>query len=87
MQLSAAWLVVCEASFAVYVQEAFPVRFRGIHYVREPPFFDVVFAIIKQFWKEKILKRVSLSTLCVCVCVCVCVCMCVSQSVGMYVCL
>ena len=92
-QSSASWLVVCEAIFAVYVQEAFPVRFRGIHHVREPPFFDVVFAIIKQFWKEKILKRVSVSTGCVYVCVyhyrwaCMCVCEHVCECVCLCACI
>ncbi|ESO83200.1 hypothetical protein LOTGIDRAFT_133798 [Lottia gigantea] len=39
------------------LQEAFPARIKSIHYVNEPVFFDVIFAIIKQFLKEKILKR------------------------------
>lgn len=43
------------------LQEAFPVRFKGLHYLNEPTFFDVVFAIVKQFMKEKILRRVSIS--------------------------
>ncbi|XP_076456649.1 alpha-tocopherol transfer protein-like [Babylonia areolata] len=42
------------------LQEAFPARFKGLHYVNEPTFFDVVFAVIKPFLKEKILKRISM---------------------------
>lgn len=42
------------------IQDAFPARFRGMNYWKEPKFFDVVFAIIRQFLKEKLLKRVKL---------------------------
>lgn len=41
-------------------QEAFPCRFKGMHFVNEPTFFDVVFAIVKQFMKEKFLNRVNM---------------------------
>ncbi|XP_050418583.1 alpha-tocopherol transfer protein-like isoform X1 [Patella vulgata] len=40
------------------LQEAFPARFKSIHYINEPSFFDYVFMIIKQFLKEKIVKRI-----------------------------
>ena len=78
----------------VYFQEAFPARFKGIHYVHEPTFFDVVFTIVRQFLKEKMLKRVSLHCVRVCVvyvCVCVCVCannlMCVCVHEYVHVCI
>nr|KAG5698893.1 hypothetical protein BaRGS_006787 [Batillaria attramentaria] len=41
------------------IEEAFPCRFKGIHFLNEPTFFDVVFTIIKQFMKEKMLKRLN----------------------------
>ncbi|XP_025088912.1 alpha-tocopherol transfer protein-like [Pomacea canaliculata] len=46
--------------FTTIIQEAFPVRFKGLHYLNEPTFFDVVFAIVKQFMKEKILRRIHI---------------------------
>lgn len=45
---------------ATLLQEAFPARFKGLHYIHEPTFFDMVFAIVKQFLKDKFLKRVFL---------------------------
>ncbi|KAL8558746.1 hypothetical protein ACOMHN_043690 [Nucella lapillus] len=45
---------------ATLLQEAFPARFRGIHYVNEPTFFNMVFAVLKQFLKAKFLDRVYL---------------------------
>ena len=68
----------------VYFQEAFPARFKGIHYVHEPTFFDVVFTIVRQFLKEKMLKRVSLHCVHVCV-VYVCVCVCANNLMGVCV--
>ncbi|XP_076456647.1 alpha-tocopherol transfer protein-like isoform X2 [Babylonia areolata] len=41
-------------------QDAFPLRFRGAHYVNEPTFFDALFAIGKPFLKEKFVKRINL---------------------------
>jgi len=42
----------------VFFQDAFPARFKGIHYFNEPSIFDYVFAILKQFMKEKTVSRV-----------------------------
>ncbi|XP_021376046.1 alpha-tocopherol transfer protein-like [Mizuhopecten yessoensis] len=39
------------------LQDAFPARFKGLHYLHEPVFFDYVFAIVKQFLKEKTVSR------------------------------
>ncbi|VDI25747.1 Hypothetical predicted protein [Mytilus galloprovincialis] len=39
------------------IQDAFPARFKGIHYFNEPAIFDYVFAIVKQFMKEKTVSR------------------------------
>jgi hypothetical protein len=44
-----------------YFQDAFPARFKGIHYINEPAVFDYIFAIAKQFMKEKTVSRVRLS--------------------------
>ncbi|XP_048727428.2 alpha-tocopherol transfer protein-like isoform X1 [Ostrea edulis] len=39
------------------LQDAFPARFKGIHYINEPAVFDYIFAIAKQFMKEKTVSR------------------------------
>lgn len=39
------------------IQECFPLRIKGIHYINEPSMFDFVFSIIRPFLKEKIVKR------------------------------
>ena len=36
------------------------MRFKGIHYVNEPVVFDMIFAVIRPFMKQKILDRVSI---------------------------
>lgn len=36
------------------------MRFKGIHYVNEPVIFDMIFAVIRPFMKQKILDRVSI---------------------------
>ncbi|XP_052239474.1 alpha-tocopherol transfer protein-like isoform X1 [Dreissena polymorpha] len=40
------------------MEDCFPMRFKGIHYLNEPAVFDYIFAIMKPFLKEKILSRV-----------------------------
>ncbi|XP_052239478.1 alpha-tocopherol transfer protein-like isoform X4 [Dreissena polymorpha] len=40
------------------LEDCFPMRFKGIHYLNEPAVFDYIFAIMKPFLKEKILSRV-----------------------------
>ena len=48
--------------YPLYVpQEAFPARLKGMHVVNEPGFFDMIYAIAKQFMKDKMKKRVSIS--------------------------
>ncbi|KAK7091457.1 alpha-tocopherol transfer protein-like [Littorina saxatilis] len=42
------------------LQEAFPARIKKMNILNEPTFFDVIFAILKQFMKEKILKRIQI---------------------------
>ncbi|XP_041360760.1 alpha-tocopherol transfer protein-like isoform X1 [Gigantopelta aegis] len=39
-------------------QESFPSRFKGIHYIHEPAFFDYVFSLLKPLLKKKIIKRI-----------------------------
>ncbi|XP_060565183.1 alpha-tocopherol transfer protein-like isoform X1 [Ruditapes philippinarum] len=40
------------------LQDSFPMRFKGIHYVNEPVIFDMIFAVIRPFMKQKILDRI-----------------------------
>lgn len=40
------------------LQDCFPMRFKGIHYLNEPVIFDGIFAIMRPFMKEKILQRI-----------------------------
>ena len=40
-------------------QDAFPLRFKGVQGVREPSVITMIFTIMKQFLKEKLIKRVS----------------------------
>ncbi|XP_060066863.1 alpha-tocopherol transfer protein-like [Ylistrum balloti] len=42
---------------ASLLQDAFPARFKGLHYLHQPSFFDYVFSIVKQFLKEKTVSR------------------------------
>ncbi|XP_029650679.1 alpha-tocopherol transfer protein-like [Octopus sinensis] len=39
------------------IQECFPLRLKGIHYIHEPSMFDILFSIVRPFLKEKIVKR------------------------------
>lgn len=39
------------------LQDCFPMRFKGVHYLNEPVIFDGIFAIVRPFMKEKILQR------------------------------
>ena len=41
------------------VQEAFPIRLKGMHIVNAPSFMQYMFGIIKLFLKEKLKQRVS----------------------------
>ncbi|VDI04485.1 Hypothetical predicted protein [Mytilus galloprovincialis] len=43
--------------FMGLIQDAFPARFKGMHYFNEPTIFDYIFAIGKQFMKEKTVSR------------------------------
>ncbi|RUS73396.1 hypothetical protein EGW08_018835 [Elysia chlorotica] len=45
-------------TIASVIQNVVPMRFKRLDYVNEPSFFDLIFGLIKQFLKEKILKRV-----------------------------
>ena len=47
-------------NYANILLNCFPVRIKGIHVIEQPRVFTVVFAIISQFMKEKLRKRVYL---------------------------
>ena len=34
------------------------MRLKAVHYVNEPAIFDVIFAIVRQFMRKKLLERV-----------------------------
>ncbi|XP_045168285.2 alpha-tocopherol transfer protein-like [Mercenaria mercenaria] len=40
------------------LQDTFPMRLKGVHYVNEPTVFDIVFAVARQFMRKKLLERV-----------------------------
>lgn len=39
------------------LQDCFPMRFKGMHYLNEPVIFDAIFAVVRPFMKEKLLQR------------------------------
>ncbi|XP_046573182.1 alpha-tocopherol transfer protein-like [Haliotis rubra] len=43
--------------FSTMIQDAFPMRVKGIHYLHQPSVFEYVFSMIKPFLKEKLRKR------------------------------
>uniref|UniRef100_A0A2C9JGD4 CRAL-TRIO domain-containing protein n=1 Tax=Biomphalaria glabrata TaxID=6526 RepID=A0A2C9JGD4_BIOGL len=47
--------------FLHLIQDVIPLRLKRFDYVNEPTFFDIVFAIFKQFQKEKFTKRIVLN--------------------------
>ncbi|KAH9491605.1 hypothetical protein Btru_031017 [Bulinus truncatus] len=47
--------------FLHILQDVVPLRVKRFDYVNEPTFFDIVFAIFKQFMKEKLTKRIVLN--------------------------
>ncbi|XP_012945712.1 alpha-tocopherol transfer protein-like [Aplysia californica] len=40
------------------LQDVVPLRLKRLDYVNEPTFFDIIFSIMKQFMKEKLVKRI-----------------------------
>ncbi|XP_035659469.1 alpha-tocopherol transfer protein-like isoform X1 [Branchiostoma floridae] len=42
------------------IQEAFPARIKGMHFVNESAFLDTVFAVIRPFMKEKLKQRIKM---------------------------
>ncbi|GAB1610986.1 alpha-tocopherol transfer protein-like [Argonauta hians] len=42
---------------ASMIQECFPVRLKGVHYIHEPSMFDVLFSLVRPFLKEKLVNR------------------------------
>lgn len=42
-----------------FIQEAAPVRMKAVHFVNEPMLFNMVWALMKPFVKEKLKQRVS----------------------------
>lgn len=40
------------------IQEAFPLRFKSFHIIKEPFYFDAILAVLKPFLKDKIRRRV-----------------------------
>ncbi|PSN38176.1 hypothetical protein C0J52_14560 [Blattella germanica] len=49
-----------ELFFVVFLQETFPLRFKGFHVINQPFYFDAVFAVLKPFLKDKIRRRIYL---------------------------
>ena len=47
-------------NYANVLLNCFPVRIKGIHVIEQPRIFTIVFAIVSQFMKEKLRKRVYL---------------------------
>ncbi|KAK9509991.1 hypothetical protein O3M35_004870 [Rhynocoris fuscipes] len=45
---------------AEVIQDTFPLRFKGIHIVNQPGYFDAVYAVVKPFLKPKVKQRVYL---------------------------
>ncbi len=41
-----------------FIQEAMPIRLKEVHFVKQPFIFNMVWALIKPFVKEKLKKRV-----------------------------
>ena len=42
------------------LQEAFPMRLKGLHFINEPWIFSSLFALVKPFLKEKTVNRVCI---------------------------
>ncbi|XP_078665274.1 alpha-tocopherol transfer protein-like isoform X1 [Branchiostoma floridae x Branchiostoma belcheri] len=42
------------------IQEAFPARIKGMHFVNESPIFDGIFAVLRPFMKEKLKQRIRM---------------------------
>lgn len=41
-----------------FIQDAMPIRLKEVHFVKQPFIFNMVWALIKPFVKEKLKKRV-----------------------------
>ncbi|ESN92479.1 hypothetical protein HELRODRAFT_115835 [Helobdella robusta] len=41
------------------IQDAFPMRFKGFHFINEPTVFGYLFSLVKPFLKEKIVQRLN----------------------------
>lgn len=41
-----------------FIQEAMPIRLKEVHFVKQPFIFNMVWALVKPFVKEKLKKRV-----------------------------
>lgn len=44
-----------------FIQEAMPIRLKEVHFVKQPFIFNMVWALIKPFVKDKLKKRVRKS--------------------------
>lgn len=44
-----------------FIQEAMPIRMKEVHFVKQPFIFNMVWALIKPFLKEKLKSRVRKS--------------------------
>lgn len=42
-----------------FIQDAMPLRLKEVHFVKQPFIFNMVWALIKPFLKEKLKNRVS----------------------------
>jgi hypothetical protein len=41
------------------LQDCFPARFKGVHFINQPWYVDPIIAILKAFLKEKTRKKVK----------------------------